>query len=49
MGEQLIQNIYSNHYILRTSWVYDDENSNNFPNKNLKKYLEQTDITIVSD
>ena len=49
MGEQLIQNIYSNHYILRTSWVYDDENSNNFPNKILKKYLEQKDITIVSD
>ena len=49
MGERLIENFYNKYYILRTSWVYDNYNVNNFPNKILNRYLEEKDIQIVKD
>ena len=49
MGERLIQDLYNKYYILRTSWVYDNHNENNFPNKVLRRYLKQKNIQIVDD
>tara|TARA_B100000035_G_scaffold63895_1_gene51811 strand:- start:22729 stop:23649 length:921 start_codon:yes stop_codon:yes gene_type:complete len=48
MGEQEIKDIYDRHYILRVSWVYDND-SDNFPNKILKRYKDGLESKIVSD
>jgi len=48
MGEQVIKDTYNRHYILRLSWVYDND-SENFPNKILQRYIDGIQSKIVSD
>lgn len=48
MGEQVIKDTHSRHYILRVSWVYDND-SDNFPNKILQRYIDGIESKIVSD
>ena len=47
-GERAIQNVFSNYYIIRTSWVY-SQFGNNFMKTMLRLASERTSLSVVND
>ena len=47
-GEKAIQNVFSNYYIIRTSWVY-SKFGNNFMKTMLRLASERTSLSVVND
>nr|WP_297784358.1 dTDP-4-dehydrorhamnose reductase [uncultured Allomuricauda sp.] len=47
MGEQLIQEIWDNHYIIRTSWLYNKNHGQNFYRTVLNRALAGDDLHIT--
>ena len=47
-GEKAIQNVFSNYYIIRTSWVY-SQFGNNFMKTMLRLASERTSLSVVND
>lgn len=47
MGEQLIQEIWDKHYIIRTSWLYNKNHGQNFYRTILKRALAGDDLHIT--
>ena len=49
MGEEYIRNILPNHYIIRTSWLYNKKYGHNFYRSILKQALEGKELRVTDD